>query len=118
LRYDIYEDFYSGLVVAVPAGQGLIDKPLEDSGIYMLRSQNPSGIHAFMDFEALVPDDEGYQRVAKANDGTRFLPKDQGYFNAYVEETIRDCRAFQNRLCELDPSTISRARTATGSHCH
>lgn len=114
LRFDIYEDVSRGLIIAVPEGQGLIDGPMPNyPDIHKLRSEAAGAGDGFIQFEALVPDERGFQRVATFN-GSNYYPKDHGYFDAYVQETLSDCKTLWNNTCVLDDRTHRVARFSNG----
>jgi hypothetical protein len=106
IQFDIFEDADRGLIIAVPVGQRLVDGPLENHpDVHQLRSDSKEEGVGYMQFSELVPDANGYQDVAEAADGSNYFPRDEGYFDAYIEEELSDCRNIWQHDCSLDAPT-------------
>jgi hypothetical protein len=114
LRFDIFEDLKRSLIIAVPVGQGLIDGPVPGyPDIRLLRSEADTPGDEIQ-FEELVPDADGYQRVATGQDGRAYFPRDRGYFNAYIHETVKNCLAGGDQ-CHYISDTTRAAQFPNGN---
>jgi len=101
LHFDIFEDMERSLIIAAPAGQVLADGPLpEHPDVYGLLTESDLPGEEIQ-FEELVPDEQGYQIVATGPDGENYFPREQGYFDAYVYETVNNCQG-EGRKCIFD----------------
>lgn len=106
LQFDFFKDTDRNLIIAVPTGQGLVDGPLpEYPDIHQLRS-NDKDNNGFIQYQEIVTDADGYQTVAVADDDSKYFPEEDGYFDAFIDEKIRDCRNLWNNVCELDDPSI------------
>jgi hypothetical protein len=114
LSFDIFEDLERSLIIAVPVGQGLIDGPVpEYPDTYLLRSEAATPGDEIQ-FEELVPDAQGYQRVATGSDGKVYFPEERGYFNAYIYQTVKDCQAGGDQ-CQYISDTTRMVRFDNGN---
>ncbi len=99
LRFDIYEDQFRGLVIAVPEGQGLSYSDTED-GMW-LTSKNSNGSAGFNGIRFAHADWE----VSNARDQI-VPPSDPNYFNDFVTELLIDCHTPGETYCTLDEQTV------------
>jgi len=106
LSFDFFQDTDRNLIIAVPTGQGLIDGLLKEPPYtHLLRSDDKYG-DGFIEYREYVPAADGSQIVAIANDFEEFFPDQEGYFDAFIDETIRHCNKDQNQDCSVDAPTI------------
>lgn len=114
LQFDIFEDMERSLIIAAPVGQVLADGPLPDHpDVYGLRTESDLPGEEIQ-FEELVPDEEGYQEVATGPDDRNFFPRDPGYFDAYIYDSVKKCQG-ADAVCTLDVASRHIAQLPNGN---
>jgi hypothetical protein len=107
--FDVYEDLNNGLIIAVPAGQGLEFKEVENNpDYYWLESESKldSGGHIQYKMTQFP--------VTSAVDLATLSPGDPRYLTEKISELLADCNTPGDSTCIVDSNTLRIVRFDNG----
>ena len=108
--FDVYEDLNNGLIIAVPAGQGLDFKEVENNpDYYWLKSESKldSGGHIQYKMTQFP--------VTSAVDLVSLSPGDPRYLTEKISELLADCNSPGESTCIVDSNTLRIVRFDNGN---
>jgi hypothetical protein len=100
LQFDIYEDVDNGLVIALPVGQALKFESSEPGYQWLVSEALPDGYDGHIQFRQL--DWGAGERAGQAGAVT---PSDPGYFDAVIDDILRDCNKPGVSECVMVPDS-------------